>query len=261
MQGNLLGDLDMARQPDYTLDGTQLVVNGDGGGLDKLRISNALGKEWVEIGDPSLGGHSHPAWSPDGTQLIYDDGTIDPAGWHIFRCGCGERTGEGERLDATNNRPIVNPNPLYPLWATNDRFIFRGCSTWSGGGQCGLWMMQGNLNEPTQLTFNPNHIPTDIYEDIVVYTSDEAGDRNIYTLNLSTGQTRQLTLNPASDGLGTISPDGKTVAFLSNRSGLLAVWTMSITGGTAKKMFDLPSEWGTLRADGWSDERLSWGEN
>jgi len=259
--GEFLGDIDTARQPDFKLDGSQLIVNGDGGGLDKLRMSSPDGKQWQEIGDLSLGGHSHPAWSPDGTQLIYDDGTIDPAGWHIFMCGCGSRQGEGDRLDAAGNRPVIDPNPLYPLWTTNDRFVFRGCNTWSGGGNCGLWMTQGNLGQPEQLTHNPNHIPTDIYENMVVYTSAEGGNRNIYVLNIETGDGKQLTFHPASDGLATISPDGQTVAFLSDRDGMLAIWHVSIKGGPIEKMFDIPLDWGTLRADGWSEERLSWGKD
>jgi Tol biopolymer transport system component len=78
-------------------------------------------------------------------------------------------------------------------------------------------------------------------------------------LNIVTGATRQLTFDPAADGLATISPDGLSVAFLSNRQGGLAVWWVGINGGNPQKMFDIPAEWGTLRSDGWSEEKLSWG--
>ncbi|MEW5960133.1 MAG: hypothetical protein AB1801_20615 [Chloroflexota bacterium] len=259
--GTWLGDVGTARQPDYSSDGAQLLVNGDGGGLDKLRTSDPIGGNgnWREIGDPGLAGHSHPAWSPDGTQVIYDDNTIGGADWHIFRRDLTSITGPGEEMAATGG-PITGANPLHPLWATGDRFIFRGCQTWAGqGGICGLWLMQGQRGDPQKLTDNFRHIPTDVHGETIVYVSDETGDWNVHTLNIATKATRQLTFDQAADALATISPDGQTVAFLSNQGGSLAVWHVDINGGDSKKMFDIPANWGALRSDGWAEERLSWG--
>jgi hypothetical protein len=257
-EGELLGVLDMARQPDYRKDGMMLIVNGDGGPSDKLRVSDSIGDDQKEIGDPGLAGHSHPAWSPDSKQVIYDDNTLGCGGWCIFRRDLGSASGEGEILD-TATGPILGANSLHPLWTTQDRFIFRGCNSWSGGGDCGIWMMQGNRGELQKLTDNFNHIPTDVHDNVMVYVSQEASDWNVYSLNIVTGATRQLTFDPAADGLATISPDGLSVAFLSNRQGRLAVWWVGINGGNPQKMFDIPAEWGTLQSDGWSEEKLSWG--
>jgi hypothetical protein len=150
----------------------------------------------------------------------------------------------------------------HPLWANQDRFIFQGCNTWTSGqeGECGLWSMQGNSGSPERLTFNPRHIPTDVHGDVLVYVSDQAGDWNVYQLNIASLRTRRLTEDKAQDGLATISPDGRWVAFLSERGGGLAAWYVGIDGGTPKKLFDIQtSEWGGLRTDGWSEERMSWG--
>ncbi len=263
INGKKLGDLGQARQPRYAPNGTTLVVNGDGGGLNKLRTSDAVGQGWVEIGDPALSGHSHPAWSPDGTQVIYDDDTMGCRGYCIYRRFLDEASGEGERIDALAG-PILDPNSLFPLWTTDDRFVFRGCNSWSGGGQCGLWLMEGNFGEPQRLTENFNHIPTDVYGDWLLYSADDNStgkpdDWNVIALNLSTEEKRQLTNNPAADGLATFSPDGSFVAFLSNREGL-AVWYTTLDGGTPQKMFNIPQEWGGLRTDGWTEEHLSWGK-
>jgi Tol biopolymer transport system component len=102
-------------------------------------------------------------------------------------------------------------------------------------------------------------VPMDVYGDILVYVSPEAGDWNLYTLDLRTGNRTALTTDPAADGVAVISPDGRTVAFLSNRGGTLAVWRVDIRGGAATKFFDLPGDWGGLRPDGWADEKLAWG--
>jgi hypothetical protein len=251
-----------ARQPDYSGDGTRLILNGSGGTWDKLRVTDPSGDAAFEIGDPGLGGHSYPSWSPDGRRVIYEDDTVDPKGPRIFVRDLntnGPGSGAGHMLTVgIGQGELMGRNPV---WASKDRFIFRGCNTWEPGmeSECGLWLMQGDAGEPERLTNNPSQVAMDVYGDTLVYVSPEAGDWNVYTLNLATGATEALTTDGAADGAATISPDGRTVAFLSNRGGNLAVWTVSIGGGSPKKFFDLPGDWGGLREDGWADEKLSWG--
>jgi len=259
MAGTLIRAVD-GQQPDFTRDSDQLIING-GGGITMLYRTDRDGNFLATVGDPGLTEHSHPVWSPDRTQVIYDDNTIAPPNWHIFERGLDNSIGPGEELMAAAIRPIIDANPLYPLWTTQDRFIFRSCNTWANRpGECGLWLMQDNLGNPERLTDNFNHIPTDVDDNTLVYVSQEAGDWNVYTLDIETKTIQQLTFNSAADGLATISPDGNWVAFLSNRDGRLAVWTVSIDGSSVNKMFDINPQWGTLRSDGWSEERLSWGQ-
>jgi serine/threonine-protein kinase len=260
--GAVEGIIGAARQPDYSQDGKKLIVNGEGSTWDKLRVLDPTGGAPFEIGDPALAGHTHPFWSPGGDQVIYDDGTIDPAGWRIFTRDLnanGPGTGPGTLLSTGIGRgELIGRNPL---WTTQDRFIFRGCDTWEVGqeSQCGIWVMQGNGGTPHKLTANPDHIPTDVRANTVVYMSAERGDWSVYTLDIVSGATRQITEDGMNDGLAVISPDGRSVAFLSDREGKLAVWYVDIRGGAAHKLFDLSAEWGALRADGWTEERLSWG--
>jgi Tol biopolymer transport system component len=251
-----------ARQPDYSGDGSRLILNGSGGTWDKLRVTDFSGGAAFEIGDPGLAGHSYPSWSPDGSRVIYEDGTVDPKGSRIFVRDLnsnGPGSGAGDMLTVgIGQGELIGRNPV---WASRDRFIFRGCNTWIPGmeSECGLWLMQGDAGEPERLTNNASQVAMDVYGDTLVYVSPEVGDWNVYTLNLATGATQALTTDGAADGAATISPDGRTVAFLSNRGGRLAVWTVGIRGGTPRKLFDLPAEWGGLRDDGWAEEKLAWG--
>ncbi len=251
-----------ARQPDYSRDGKKLIVNGEGSTWDKLRILLPSGGAPYEIGDPALAGHAHPAWAPGEDKVVYDDATIDPAGCRIYTRDLntnGPGTGPGTQLRAGVGRgELIGRNPL---WTTQDRFIFRGCNTWEVGREsdCGIWVMQGNEGTPHKLTANPDHIPTDVLGNTVAYVSAERGDWSIYTLDIVSGAVRQITDDGMNDGLAAISPDGRSVAFLSDREGKLAVWYVGIRGGPARKLFDLSAEWGQLRADGWAEERLSWG--
>lgn len=256
VNANVRGIIDAAQQPDFTRDGTRLILNGVGNDLNKLRLSDPTGKSWQEIGDPSLAGHSHPAWSPDGTQVVYDDNTLGCGNWCLYTRAINDNQGEGAIVTAAGNRFIINDNPLYPLWTTNNRLIFRGCNTWAvagGGGTCGIWSMQGNGGNPERLTEMAG-IPTDVLDNLLAFTFQN----DVYRLNIATGEVKQLTFDPANDGLAAISPNGNWVAFLSNRGGQLAVWYAGINGGTPQKMFDIPQQWGTLLPNGWFDERLSW---
>ncbi len=251
-----------ARQPDFSRDGGKLVVNGEGSTWDKLRILYPRGGDPLEIGDPALAGHTHPAFAPGEDKIIYDDATIDPAGCRIFTRDLntnGPGSGPGTQLRTGVGRgELIGRNPL---WTTQDRFIFRGCNTWEVGKEsdCGIWVMQGNEGTPHKLTANPDHIPIDVLANTVVYVSAERGDWSIYTLDIVSGATKQITEDGMNDGLPAISPDERSVAFLSDRGGRLAVWVVGIRGGAARKLFDLSTEWGGLRADGWAEERLSWG--
>jgi Tol biopolymer transport system component len=259
-----LGDLGAARQPDYTRDGTKLVVNGDGGAWNKLRVTDLGGGSPYEIGDPGLAGHSHPAWSPSEAQVVYDDSTIDPVGSRIYvrdLNATGPGTGPGTILKAEiGTGEIIGRNPL---WTTQDRFIFRGCNTWEIGKEsdCGIWVMKDKGRTLVRLTSNPNHIPTDVDGDMVLYVSAEAGDWNVYTLNIVDGQTKQITFDDVAEGLATISPDGRSIAFLSMRQNDLSIWYVSTSGGPPQKLFDIPSNWGSLSPDSWHEEKLSWGSD
>jgi hypothetical protein len=147
-----------------------------------------------------------------------------------------------------------------PLWTTGDRFIFRGCNTWQTGraGDCGLWVMPGNGGAPAKLSAHADHIPTDVHNDLVLYSSSETGDWNVYAVNIASKEMTQLTFDPAADGLATISPDGRSVAFLSDRNGRLAVWTVAFGQNAPTLLFEIPPEWGGVTAESWSEEKLSW---
>jgi hypothetical protein len=115
------------------------------------------------------------------------------------------------------------------------------------------------ITRQRKLTSNPNHIPTDVDGDTVVYVSAEKGDWNVYVLNIVNGQTQQMTFDNAADGLPTIAPDGRSIAYMSMRQDGLSVWAVSIGGGAPQKLFDIPVDWGGLSPDSWYEEKLSWG--
>lgn len=63
---------------------------------------------------------------------------------------------------------------------------------------------------------------------------------DIYIVNSNGGDARQLTTNTAYDQKPVWSPDGKLIAFASNREGQMGVYTMSPNGGAPKKVVSGP---------------------
>ncbi len=67
----------------------------------------------------------------------------------------------------------------------------------------------------------------------VVFNSrviDEAGNTQmeIFTVNISTGETVRLTENPSFDDSGRWSPDGSEIIFYSNRDGTMDLWKIAV---------------------------------
>jgi Tol biopolymer transport system component len=84
---------------------------------------------------------------------------------------------------------------------------------------------------------------------------------------------QQLTIDPAPDGLPTWSPDGKSIAFVSQRSGEDAIWVMpapgtqeqvGANGDNQRLLFALEGpidglvKVDVLNSRGWIEETIDW---
>jgi len=83
-----------------------------------------------------------------------------------------------------------------------------------------------------------------------VRKTDMEANKGVYDLWLTgfrDGETSQLTTHSANDTDPAWSADGKSVYFLSTRSGTSQVWRISLGGGEAMQVTDLPVDVGTFR--------------
>ncbi|MHB1329578.1 MAG: amidohydrolase family protein, partial [Gemmatimonadales bacterium] len=88
--------------------------------------------------------------------------------------------------------------------------------------------LQANTRSFRLNTTRGTWISVDITPDGRTLVFDLLGD--LYTLPIAGGRATRLTSGLAFDAQPRISPDGKRVAFLSDRSGSDHVWTMSLDG-------------------------------
>jgi dipeptidyl aminopeptidase/acylaminoacyl peptidase len=85
-----------------------------------------------------------------------------------------------------------------------------------------------------------------------VRTTDMAansGHTDLWLVPIQGGTSRRLTTSPQNDYHGRWSPDGRTIWFLSTRSGSAQVWRLPARGGEAEPFTDLPLDVGNLVID------------
>jgi len=66
--------------------------------------------------------------------------------------------------------------------------------------------------------------------------------KHIWLVPAEGGEARQLTYGAGSDTRPRWSPDGKSIAFVSTRSGKSQVWTIAINGGEAEPLTSISTE-------------------
>jgi acylaminoacyl-peptidase len=75
--------------------------------------------------------------------------------------------------------------------------------------------------------------------------------RRLWRTSYRGGRPDQLTAANANDGHPSFSPDGKSLVFISDRSGKPQAWVMSLSGGEPNRLTDLP---GGVGAAQWSPD-------
>jgi TolB protein len=88
--------------------------------------------------------------------------------------------------------------------------------------------------------------------------SNRSGNYDVWAVNWDGGNLRQLTDNPAVDGLAAASPDYQHIAFVTNRDGVWSVYAMNVNGSNQRKLFDINGSYGSGDYE-WYRERISWG--
>lgn len=99
-----------------------------------------------------------------------------------------------------------------------------------------IWVAKADGSEPLQMTSiggavcaNARWSPDG--EKILFHSASRDSTRELYVLELKTLRSEPLTDDPAKDFQGSWSRDGKTIYFLSDRSGRDEIWKMAASGG------------------------------
>jgi hypothetical protein len=276
--GETIGRIPGARQPNFRGDGVKLLVNGEGTSFGE-NILEANGSGNLERPVSSSPSDLFPVYKPDGTTLAYSNpqlafGSQGYQSYLFVQCDLRPPNQASDKCAAVADFLVIVPAGglgdiigSHPVWTTGDQLAYKGCNTWSGGGSCGMyavgsWATKRNSSgeNPRKLVDGSSITPTDAKAGLIAYMSRESGDWEVYVVSEGGGPSTNISNSPGSqDGVGTLSPDGQWVAFASNREGGWAVYVAPTQGGPVNKLFDFPkaNPWGAGDHE-WSNERMSW---
>ena len=241
------------------------------GGRSAVFVSDADGNNRVRVSHGVW--DTSPVWSPDGKWIAYlgedpnfdlyivpSDGSTparqlssgpggeEPTSW--LRDGSGvlvNKSGAGDEhplvfpINGGSERrigPVMQGN-LHGAWSpTGTHFGF----DLHQGGKNTVWVLdsatgstprqlttEGLENAPASAMWSPDGKR-------MLYTSRRTGTLDIYVLDVSSGQSLQLTNDVRDDQGGRFSPDGQWIVFLSDRGGQRDVWLMPSAGGNATRL-------------------------
>ncbi|MGL1958665.1 MAG: S9 family peptidase [Colwellia sp.] len=92
------------------------------------------------------------------------------------------------------------------------------------------------LNQFHDITLSPKG-------DTLIYglkKGSTATDNHLYSQNISTGKVSQLTSHENAEHNVVWTDDGKSIYFLSSRSGSSQIWQLMLSGGEAQQVSDFP---------------------
>jgi Tol biopolymer transport system component len=162
-----------------------------------------------------VGAQGHPAWSPDGRMLCYDD---EYDLWLVPSAG-----GKARRLTADHGSDHA------PAWSGDGRSIY--FSSWREGTQA-LWRIDlgGGKIERVTLGTGPEGQPSIARRSGRLAYSTLVERRGIAILDRRTGaSTRQSTMwEEAAPAFG---PDARALYFTSNRQGHFDLWAQPLMEG------------------------------
>lgn len=195
-----------AAAPTLSPDGRWLVFVHTYEGKDCLAILDAQGSHWPQRIAAGFDFYMQPCWHPSGQHLAWVAWDQPNMPW------------DGTLLQI--GRLVLNEKALPSLEQVR---------TLAGGQDTSI--------------FQPSFSPDGRY---LAYVSDASGWWQIYTHDLETGESRQLTSGEADHGLPAwvqgmrtfdFSPDGKYIFFIRNRQGHASLWRYELAAGRERQVF------------------------
>ena len=195
----------------------------------EIFLTDATGEVKIKLTNFE-GADGYPDWSPDGKRLAfyakYDDGKT----WSMHTMNS----------DGSNRKRLTHAKHKWdssPTWSPNGKKIAfaREYEDSDGNWQEEVWIMNADGSEQTQLKAIKGRAPCFMKDGRLLFHSQEEFNQ-ICIANSDGSNIIKLTNNTAKDWSPKISPDGKQIAFISNRDGNQEVYIMNIDGSDQKRL-------------------------
>lgn len=201
-------------------------------------------------------GAAYPEWAPDGQHLLFlgnRDATMpvdDSIDWWVTPLDQGPAIATGA-LRATRKEGLTGPLLVYswaliaPVWhGSSGALVFPARSgdsrnLWRIAISPTTWKVTGlpeRLTSSSAIEESPSVVSV-AGGSVKIAFANVGENTDLWSLSLeedrggATLQARQLTRSSAADFHGSLSPDGRTMVFVSARSGSQEIWAQDQTTG------------------------------
>ncbi len=228
--------------PSFSEDGERVVFHSNRGGGAYQILAMGLDGSQVEVLTDTEAANQTAVFSPDGKTIAFQS----------------ERDGNREIyvMDADGGNPVnITNNPhedSHPKWSADGKWIlFDSVRANPDSGRENLFMMHPDGSEVLRVTVNDEvdsygSISADgtriVWRRILPTGGNSGSGRNseVFIMNRDGTEIRNLTNHPDFDGYPAMSPDGKGIAFASNRDGELPqdfnIYLMDVDDGSLTRL-------------------------
>jgi serine/threonine-protein kinase len=194
--------------------------------VDLTKLQNADERPQRLSGSSEDSRDSPPSWSPSGDRLAFAS----------MRNGLSEIHIKSVTGDDNEQQLAVGEDPAWRPLTSDERNGVAFSGRVKDSEKLGIWVMHENGLAWYLLTWiEGDRRPAWSPDGMTMVFMSQQRDQNweIYRLAMAGDHLVRLTNDPAQDGLPTISPDGKYVAFASDRGGSWRIWVMPLDGSSA----------------------------
>jgi Tol biopolymer transport system component len=227
-----------AFNPEASPDGKRIAFDASWAGPRRIWATDNRGYNPQQLTSDVSEGISHvrPRWSSDGTKVVFQS---------------VERTKFDVRVvDLARGRSVWVTNDavqdLNPVWSPSGRFIY--FSSYRGGG-INIWRVA--MSPEGTPAGAPQQLTNGAGQDVEIAISRKAArlafsilrqNADIWRLPVSpetgkpTGAPVEVITTTREDSRGVWSPDSKTIAFNSDRTGEMNIWLHSLEQGQTRQL-------------------------
>lgn len=179
--------------------------------------------------------HSQPALSPDGQTVVFISDWGDQPDVVSLSIGGGQPINLTQTPSAQEDTPVFSPDGSAIAFAS-DRDGDWSIYLMDTDGTNVRPALSGDAGtDEVHPAFSPDGTA-------LVFSSNRAdGNWDIYSAPIGSGAWTRLTTDPAADRFPTLSADGRTIVFRSERDGNSEIYFMEADGSNLRRVTDNPA--------------------